>query len=159
MNVTKQELYSSTKVIDDTDVIYELSKYYRDINPDNAPKFTKPRYQLLKALASKITYENVVLISIDDLCCMLGTTTDNVSKRIKTGGDLIEYYSYRTDKALEYGQAKLLINPNYAWKPSYTKSRQEAVREWYMTRDLSESSKEDFSISHAYTMLKQLKEA
>ncbi|WP_146206921.1 hypothetical protein [Chromohalobacter israelensis] len=155
--MTKEELYSNKEIIDDTDLIYELSKYYRDLNPDDAPKFNKPQYQIIKHLVSRISYENVVLISIADLCYILGTTTDNVSKRIKTGGNLIEYYSYRTDRTLDFGRAKILINPNYGWKPSYTKSRQDAVTEWYMTRDMAEASKTDFSISHAYTMLKQLK--
>ncbi|WP_442489947.1 hypothetical protein [Halomonas litopenaei] len=157
MNITKKEMYKATAVVDDTDEIYSLSKDYRHLNRSGAPKFSKPKYQLIKALISKISYENVVEIEVKELCEMLGTDRSNLHRRLNIAGSLIEYESCRDNKAIEKGQCRIHINPNYAWKVSYTKSREQAIKEWYLFKDLSEESKTDFSINPAYVALKDLK--
>lgn len=147
MNISKKHQYRDVPIINDVDKAYGLSKAFSE---EIGVKLTKPQWQLLSHLVSLISYESTIDISIDDLCERLGTSSDNLKKRLRCASHYIEYSTYRDAPELGYGNARIKLNPELGWKPSLTASREDATRHWYSCRNTIDLIKHDFIL--AYTL-------
>lgn len=128
--------------------IFLTSKLLANKEYDNLPKFSKPKYKLLKRLSELVTYESQFTVKRTYLCDHLGITYSNLNITLKPliESNLIEFWTPRNDKKIEEGFVKVVIHPRYCWSFSNRKTRDQAIREWLLLTDYSECSKTDITL-------------
>lgn len=139
------------ELINDVSFIYDASKDYQDLFKGYR-KFTKWQKGHLNKIAPFIQYENVIFASKEELQDKLGIPDQgNLLRLFRQVGHLVEVTSNRNDpENVPVGYLKVVVNPLYLWRPSLTKSRADAVKDWYRFRDLSEDSKRDVCLTPYY---------
>lgn len=137
-------------IIDDTDFIYSVAKSYRDAK-GLPSKFPKPVYQWVKRLVNQIDYENVIYRRRDDLVEALDTGNQpNLLRMLKQVENYVDVETLRTSKDVPEYFIKITINPAYGWRQSARVRRKDAIEEYNLFRDLSESSKYDITLTPFY---------
>ncbi|WP_280554372.1 hypothetical protein [Halomonas sp. 25-S5] len=134
------------------DLIYCISKGLSVQNFDKLPKFDKHTYKRLKRLSELVQYGSSFTVERQYLCDHLQVTPYNLINTLSflVKKQLIEYETNKTNPDIPFGKIKVTICPSYVWSYHMTKTREQACSEWYLLRDLAETSKTDITLSPAY---------
>lgn len=153
----KQKQYRG-EIIDNTDLIFNTSKAYARTF-GMGKKFHKAHYQTMKKLVNNLQYENVIYLHIEDWKELLSVSCHgNVHHKLRAVSHLIEIRSSRTDKDVARGFMKVLVNPEYGYRVSQQKPRDQAIKQFRFLQDLSEVSKKDITLSDFYQSIKNSEE-
>lgn len=138
------------EVINDCDFIYAVAKSYREAT-DTSTKFHKSKYQLLSKIVDIIDYQNIIFQPKEVLMEKLNINdVGNLSRSFRQVSDYLHVESSRDNKDIPVGWLRIEINPSYGWRANNRKSRESAINEFNMFRDLSLASRTDITLTPFY---------
>lgn len=112
------------------------TRHYHDLNCGEVVRsgaknqFTLPCYNVMSKLVGSLTIHNVIITNRENLCLVLGCTTEHLKRTLKVCGDLVKYET----KGMQRGFVRVFINPAYGWKAESSiahASQQKAIIDWY----------------------------
>lgn len=98
---------------------------------NNTPNFMKkPQYDAMRAIVPLIRYQNIVLVTYDEMAKALGCHKNAINGKMKMVSDFVR----REEDGLKRGMIKLYVHPllGYKYDVNYLDMKKEqALRDWY----------------------------
>lgn len=114
----------------------DLKSYYEECvlfahHNNESPYMKKPQYKIMKELIKLIRYQNIVLVTYDEMAKALDCHKKSINSKMKIVSDFIK----REEDGLKRGMIKLYIHPSLAYKfeSNWIEAKKEqAKQDWYL---------------------------